>query len=352
MDLLERVRLILRGGSVIDWYRLGFERRGEVTEFLRANGYSVEHPGDADRVRDLLRMASQYLREDLDMEVPADLADPVDLAAPFLAASSRERGDAAREHQRTACILLKIVHTINHLEARELRLGLALSELEVFARVEMRVQDAMADLVADGQRIIQFDMSRKTRDSTITKLLSKRRATAAQILDRLRFRVIVAERRDLPVVIAAMTRALVPYNYAIPEESTNDLIDFARFARSIPQAAPWLGDLQFRLELEREDPLGRDINECSADEFRMINFVADIPVRVDDALALAQHAHLRHLGRVVFLNAEFQIYDQATWASNERNAAASHDAYKERQRDRVKERLYEGLERLYGAAEK
>ena len=43
---LERVRLILRGGSVVDWRRLHFRNRDEVDRFLRLCGLDLTHPED------------------------------------------------------------------------------------------------------------------------------------------------------------------------------------------------------------------------------------------------------------------------------------------------------------------
>jgi uncharacterized protein (TIGR04552 family) len=37
---LEAVRLVLRGGSVIDWYRLNFQSETEAHDFIRATGTS------------------------------------------------------------------------------------------------------------------------------------------------------------------------------------------------------------------------------------------------------------------------------------------------------------------------
>ena len=39
---LERVRLILRGGSVVDWRRLHFRNRDEVDRFLRLCGLDLD----------------------------------------------------------------------------------------------------------------------------------------------------------------------------------------------------------------------------------------------------------------------------------------------------------------------
>ena len=333
LGLLEQIRLILRGGSVVDWYRLGFKTAREVQQFLTVNGFHCAVQADVDRVRDLLRIAHDYLSRELDIAVPDELWNPASVEHPFLVAS-----DMRNRMQRDACILLKVVHTINHAQA---------PELEVFSLVEEHVARSMDALKSEGYPITQFQSSRKSKQSTITKLLSKRRATAADILDRLRFRVIVNEKKDLPIVLAAMCQRLVPYNYVVPEETTNDVLDFEAYAQSLAHLHPYLGQLQFDLGLERQDPLRRDFNECSDDAFRMLNFVIDWPLRIPQILARPQSSHLRHLGHLIFLNVEFQMFDSRTWTANEDNAATSHDAYKERQRDRVRVRLFEGLEGRY-----
>ncbi len=339
LAVLERVRLILRGGSVIDWHRLNFEDVEDVRQFLRVNGVHPESAEDTRRVRDLLRYAATYLDRELGETVPERIWRPLCIEDPFLVASRPEHPD-----HELATTLLKVMHTVNHLHARELRLALSLPEVEVFSRVEQHVERSMGAMAADGFPITDFVSSRKSQTSTITKLLSKRRATATQILDRLRFRVIVEEREDIPLVLAEMTRRLLPFNYVVPEETTNELIDFSAYVRGLPHLAGELDKLQFALELESADPLRAELNECSADTFRMLNFVIDWPLRVNDVLARPANAHLRHLGHLIFLNTEFQMFDRATWEANEANVAASHEAYKERQRERVRERLTRGFE--------
>lgn len=334
MGLLEGVRLILRGGSVIDWHRLGFDTAPEVRRFLAVNGFLPDDPEDVAQVRSLLRHAKAYLAGELHMKIAEDLWNPKELETPFLIAS-----DMNHRWQAKACIMLKVVHTINHMQARELRFGLSLSENEIFELVDDKVTRSMRGMELAGYPIVHFSGGRKTQESTITKLLSKRRATAAQILDRVRFRVIVEHADDLPVVLAEMTRRLVPYNYVVPEETTNDIIDFPQYVARLPQLAPHLGSLQYDLKLENSGPVRRDVNECSAEAFRMLNFVIDWPLRITEVMQRSENAHLQHLGRIVFLNVEFQMFDRATWSANELNSTASHDAYKERQRKRVRARL-------------
>lgn len=339
LGMVEVVRLILRGSSIIDWQRLHFQHRAAVHDFLRVNAYAPTDQRDQMRIRRLLRQAAEYLGAELGMPVNESLWAPQELETPFLMAS-----DPDDPLQPTACTLLKVVHTLNHFQAGELRLSLALAEREVFSRVEIRVAEEIRAMHLEGYPIADFEASRKTRESTITKLLSKRRATAAQILDRLRFRVIVDVREGLPLILAEMSRRLIPYNYVVPEETTNQLINFRRWVSRLGHLDEDVASLQHPLDLEAVDPLKPDVNECSADEFRMLNFVVDMPVRVDDVVARPENAHLRHLGNIVFVKVELQMFDQATWRANELNSAASHGAYKERQRRRVRARLTSGFD--------
>lgn len=338
LDLLERVRLVLCGASVIDWFRLGFRDPVDVREFLQVNGFDLDDPVDVLRVRSLLAMAADYLERALQIHVDRELWAPRFIEDSFLAASRLDH-----PQQREACILLKLVHTINHYEARELRLNLALSEVQVFGLVEGQVARGIRAMISDGYPIELFQGSRKSRESTITKLLSKRRATAAEILDHLRFRIVVRELDDIPVVIAAMTQRLIAFNYIVPEETTNDVLDFGEYIRRHPHLRVLQPELQWGASLERQDRLRRAQNECSSADFRMLNFVVDLPVRIDGAVNLSDYSHLGHLGRLVFLNVEFQVFDKRTWDANEANAAASHSAYKERQRERVRQRLIHGI---------
>ena len=68
----------------------------------------------------------------------------------------------------------------------------------------------------------------------------------------------------------------------------------------------------------------------------MLNFIADLPVRVEEFVPADQLD--AQGGNVVFVLAEFQILDEATAAANEQGES-SHDAYKTRQHQRVRERM-------------
>lgn len=352
LELLERIRLILRGGSIVDWFRLALDDQEEVRRFLLVNGYDLRIKHDENRLLHMMERAARYLFDELEMTLHVDFNTINSVVAPFLAASYRGNDPDAQLKQRSACILLKVVHTINHFEARELRLNLPLRTVELFEVVEERVMGHLAAMSDAGFPIHQYVASRKSGRSTITKLLSKRKANATEILDRLRFRVIVDSQGDIPEVLAEMTQRFIPYNYVVPEESSNSIVRFADFLRIRKDLHRFAQQLQFAIDLEQQEPLSPAQNECSADDFRMINFVADLPVSVDQVLPSRNlHGSTQH-GRVVYVSAEFQVFDRRTWEANEKNIAASHEAYKGRQRERVRKRLFDGLEALWVSQDK
>ena len=86
-------------------------------------------------------------------------------------------------------------------------------------------------LRAAGAPLAEWEWSRKPRDSQITKLLAKRSTLAANIYDKLRFRLIVPTPDDLVPMLATLTRQLIPFNYVVPGECVNQLVDLARDPR-------------------------------------------------------------------------------------------------------------------------
>ena len=58
---VERARLVLRGGSVLDWRRLNVTSLDECDSILRANGFDPENEEDASRLREIRLSSIDYL---------------------------------------------------------------------------------------------------------------------------------------------------------------------------------------------------------------------------------------------------------------------------------------------------
>ncbi len=321
---VEEIGVFLTGCSVIDWHRMNLHTVPAVNEFLRVNGYNPNNIADRERLQSLHARTIDYLKEEFQVTLPRVLLKPSRFQNLFLVASGRSH------IQPQACTLLKVFHVLNHLDARELFIRLRVPERDLFDEVETRVSDTVKHMRSIGFRIESFRCSHKTRGSTLTKILSKESSTAAQVYDKLRFRIVAKEIVDIVPIIYFLKKRLIPFNHIIPEESRNNLLA----TRTLLPRLSGEGDLQVPLGEERY----KLFNEFTHPQFHVISFVADIPHRVDRLLEDLHDPALLEFGKIVFIPVEFQIFDLKTWEENERGPA-NHESYKARQRAEVWRRL-------------
>jgi uncharacterized protein (TIGR04552 family) len=312
------IQLLLRGQSVVDWHRLALTSEEDVRRLMALNSLDLDDPRDAERLADLRQQAVRYIVEVLKLRLDDAIAEKVPLVQIPLVASGK-----AGPQQRQACMLLKVMHIIYHLDARELRTTLPVTDNEIFSLVEESVTRIFDELRTAGVPVVEFSWSRKTKDSQITKLLLKKETNAARVFDRLRFRLIVRDAADLVPTLRILLHRCIPFNYIVPGQTVNTLIDLA--------------SLKVQQEnFDTEDGgVATTSNEFSGKDFQLLNFIADLPVRVD-ALVPPENGMVRH--RVVFVLAEFQIMDKHTAETNEQGEN-SHSQYKHRQHHHVRVRL-------------
>jgi len=330
---LEAVRLLLRGDSIIDWHRLNFADEEEARQFLRAQEFRPDEPADRKSMDVIKQEAIGYLRRHFEFPIPK----------PIEQASVEELLMVAtgRGHRQTcACTILKCMHIIHHLEGRELLFMLPLSDQEVFHMVEEKVYRVIGGMLAHGFPILEFVGGRKNKDSLYTKLLSKQETIAAQVYDKLRFRIVTRSYDDVFPVIQYLTTHLFPFNYVIPGQSTNSMFQFRRYAMRHPHLAKLVPDLQGK----QGDELTPNDNTFSSGSYRVVHFVVDMPVRLPPKLLERAPMGAWELAPIVFVICEFQIIDRDTDLQNERGEA-SHARYKERQKRAVMRRLQMGTTR-------
>lgn len=333
---LERIRLILRGGSVIEWRKLHFKTWDEVDRFLRLLQIDPTRKHDEAWVRTVLADAVEYLRKTFDYKVADAVANPNMIHDLFLFAS----GQIDKKYRKIACVVLKVMHVIQHIEARDLLFRTAVSEAELSQMVTERVLAVMAEGKAKGLPIVEFSDSIKTRESTITKLIAKKESTAAAIYDRTRFRVIVKKREDIIPTLYFLTQRLLPFNFLVPAQTDNSLIRFRDLVKQYPNFKKYAR--QLHLDVGYEERESRTSNTFSGSTYRVLNFVADVPIRLDAFLPAPEDDDRQRKSRITLATCEFQMADEKTSAENERGEN-SHDRYKARQRDVVLKRLSRGL---------
>ncbi len=331
---LEAVRLVLRGDSVVDWHRLNFEDEHEIREFIMSQEFHPDEPADRARMNAIKAEAISYLRRHFEYPIPKPV-EQASIEELFLLA-------AGRGHRQTcACTILKCMHIIHHLDGRELLFMLPMSDQEIFHLVEEKVYRVIGSMLAEGFPITEFVGGRKNKDSLYTKLLSKREAVSAQIFDKLRFRIVAREREDIFPILQYLTKKLFPFNYVIPAQSINSMFHFKRYCQKSDHLKKFLSEMQAGTD---EDYTPTD-NVFSADNYRVIHYVVDMPVRLPRKLLERAPQAAWALGPVVFVICEFQVIDRETEAANEQGEA-SHAKYKERQKKAVMRRLQLGMREL------
>ncbi len=326
---LERMRLILGGGSVIDWRRLHFQTKEEVDHYLRLCLFEPNDPFDRARLQRILDEAVGYLRTTFRYAVAEEVAQPAQVEDLFLLAS----GIGDPKLRKIACLVLKVMHVVHHVEARGLLYRARVSEDEVCQLVTQRVDHCIAQLRREGFPVVAAAGSVKTRHSLITKLLAKKETLAAQIYDKVRYRVETEDRDHVLPVLVRLCDLLIPFNFVVPGQTQNTLICFRQLLRDWPSLKPLAPQLQMPLQEEEQEP---EQNEFSGDSYKMLNFVAELPVRLPERAVDAGD------GRIAFCMVELQLVDRETALANERGENA-HLRYKRRQLRRVLRRLSRGL---------
>ena len=133
---LEAVRLILQGNSIIDWNRANFRTLQEVEVFLKLHYFDWENPKDIRRLKYLRDSAISYLEEQFQLRFPDAIKYTQDIRTIFITAS--HTGSFLRD-QILCCVVLKLMHVLQHLEAAELRHQLPLAEADLLELAAQKI---------------------------------------------------------------------------------------------------------------------------------------------------------------------------------------------------------------------
>ena len=328
---MERAYLVLRGGSVLDWRRLNVASRAECETILRVNGFDPRDADDRVRLNEIRLSAINYLERTFEFAFPSEIRNAESVTDLMLMAAG---SDVVLRRQ--ACAVLKVMLVVHHIEARELKSRLNISDHALFHLLEDKAARVISEMQDQGYPIIDFQSSRKTHDSIITKLLSKRHSNRAMLYDMLRFRIVTATMEEIVPVVAYLSQHLFPFHYTVPGESRNSLLNLRDYIRRHPRISKIIPE--FQVDLLYENEMHATSNPDTSDTFKTINFIVDLPLRLEDRQLDIWAPGLKLPSRVVHVLAEFQVVDQVSDRGNERGDA-SHKRYKSRKLTKVRQRL-------------
>lgn len=379
--------VLVRGRSIIDT-RLGLSstpmRTAEdVDQFVRSYGYDLSNPIEKAEILGNFHEAISFIRrfflqpensEGLRLEVPRKILEMTDVRELFLMANLSYPGQVEDTQgvqlKNWACSLLKVIHTIAHVD-KDLRSS-HFSEIQKqifdrFYKVLHRDDEGalyLGDSPDDPLRVNLLKLEtkpKKARESILLKLLHKPEHVAEDIFDRVGLRFITHTRLDALRVVKYLKDKLIVVSANIkPSRSRNTLIDLAALRaqldpllRKLDQGEISEQELCDQLEEVARPDLGSQENVHTSSSYRAIQFTCRQLIKLRNPLFddvrelknLAKAASLREeVTRVIdridlkylqremkfFYPFEIQVMDQVSAEENERGRSA-HSEYKKAQ---------------------
>ena len=237
--------LIARKSS-IDLAELRRDDWPEATDFLRGYGY------DPEQTRDLMKMHAVFIEAIAFIEgkllTPSDWSRGIRPSDDILAcedprqlvvwASSKSPDDRLR--RAWACAILRVMHTIAHIEGVTRIHSLTEAREQIITRFNQHVirdQDKKLWFGTDSCRIPieRIDWKHnKARHAIILKLLHKRDNVAETIYDYLGIRIVTKRLCDVMIAVKLMHELnMISYPNCYPSRARNTLIDYPRFRSQI-----------------------------------------------------------------------------------------------------------------------
>ena len=340
------------GRSAIDLPKLNILTLASAQAFIQNYGYDPTKEDQVGKLWYFHRRALVLLTEKLgyaESEIPEVLRDRKamgDISQLLLFASSARPED--KNLQRWSCAILRCMHVYIH------------SESDLFASFTQEIQQQILTpfqqaIFHDGSHKLKPQKSNrapidlegfevkpfKASNSTVIKLLAKPDALAMKVFDKLGVRFITNSLFDSFQVIRFLVEEnIISYPHIMPDQSSNNLFPVDLFIDVCKMAEQQNSDISddellkvFDLALGKlgdDAKMIRKINEQSSQDFRFIKFITRKLIQIQNP------------GREnfsFFYPFEIQIMDKNAHGKI-LSGPSEHDAYKERQKEAARRRVF------------
>jgi uncharacterized protein (TIGR04562 family) len=390
------LEVLLGGGSPIDLGAMSISTWKEATEFLAAYGYDPENPREKRIIHATFVEALAFIQKHLithkqwneGIRPPAAIQALKDIRWLVLWASGNQCDTTLL--QAWACAILRVMHTIAHIEGVNRLVDLEVVRDQIFSHIRKFIirDESNQMLLGHGDFCVKLSQIQwkdaKPRDSIILKLLHKRNNVAESIYDYVGIRIVVPRLVDVPLIIKSLERTQVlVYPNSFPARSRNNLLDFNLFKIQIEDLRAKLlkGSLTEERFLEAIDrmqissPL-EDVgpfNPHSSDAYRSVQLTGRFLVKFQydgyewlrkikdfngffpqkkaifeelEGWLTGWHSVPQHLQSEVFFPFEIQIMDQSSF-EQAATGVANHEQYKKSQLKSARKRVMSSVVELY-----
>ena len=223
-----------------------FQTKDEALNFLDAYGYDISDPIQNEEMFGNFQEALQFIKryflkegnpDGLDYEVPHVFYTISDVSQLLLISSKSSETNATDEEALWASVILRVMHTILHLDKDIRYQYFKIIQTQVFDRFYRYLQREDEQLFLGTEDrdnwipLVEFETkSKKTRESTIIKLLHKKENVAEELFDRIGIRFVTHSKLDcLRTMNFLHQNYIVMVNNIKPSRSQNSLINFPSF---------------------------------------------------------------------------------------------------------------------------
>ena len=238
--------VLIGGASSIDTPSTFVRTMEDATRFLISYGYNPDNPSDARMMHSVIIEALTFIeRELMPREWRNGIRPPQEITVcddpRWLLVWAEENDDAHRVRRAWACAVLRIMHSIAHIEGSYRYVNVDAARNQIRERFETFLQrNESGEVTGFGQGdlvvpLVRFDWKgEKSRQSILLKLLHKRANVAETIYDLVGVRMVAVNQADTLLLVRMFTDlGIVSYPNCIPARARNTLVDVDRFHREL-----------------------------------------------------------------------------------------------------------------------
>lgn len=235
------MNVMIGGKSAIDLEAIKVEDWADATEFLRHYGFDPEIPEDARYIHSVFAESLNFIATRLmpkewqrGLRPPDEIIATTDMRHILLwaANSCPER----ESYQAWSCALLRVMHTIAHIEGIRRHVDLDAARDQIMGRLDRYVYKDPKGQLRFGKEGLSIPLHKvewkkqKRRDSIIIKLLHKQGNVAETIFDLLGVRIVTERLSDVMVAVKLLRDLyMITFPNCNPGRARNTLIDTDHF---------------------------------------------------------------------------------------------------------------------------
>ena len=348
--------------SFIDIGRINAHTPEAALNFIQNYGYDITIPEVADTVRAILNEAkafiSTYLLDDPEGKgdsfvMPPQIANNSDVLSFLVMASEKKR----TLDQAWACAVLRVAHTITHVENDLAKSFMPTIRDQIFQRFSRHLfgNAQSGYYIGSGKEAIKLRLfeikSEKTRESTILKLLHKKENVTADIFDQVGVRIVTYNKLDIILVLRYFaTNHVLAFANVKPSRTRNNAVNIPRFIEGATALSkdPELANmteqqvaemLEKMLEIPQEErtkitkKIIEEQNIYSSTMYSSVQLTTRHLITIDNPMNPHRSAPYRF-----FFPFEVQILDEESYLES-RSGRASHEEYKKSQTIAARKRV-------------